>query len=401
MARQTRPSWGERIVLCGLIAFLALCSFGAIYGASEFFMSLGKHLAAWVETRNWQQVPMRIESVSLDSTIRSHSRRRSYHYRVKASYSYQIGINVHRGDRSWLLTDYTHMQGVHIQLLNRLKEHQKSGLPFPGYVDPQNPTRSLLDRSFRGVWWIGTFGIALMFGELGLAIPLLGLKVFREERISNRLESQHPHEPWLWEPQTAEGRIPPKRNWILPTMILVSFATAGLPMVIDIWWVGEPIEFGLGLLIVGFPIATFAAAIDVALHAWHWRRFGTQSLQVVNWPLRLGKSARFRIEWKKAPAPLGPLYVTLSIVSRRDESTLSIASQSFVAGFQLDMIVEKDAHGVFQWDCPLPANQFPSEKSPSDTRKATAFWTLTISESQNWLRSRFGFQAEYTLPVFR
>jgi hypothetical protein len=361
-------------------------------------MSLGKHLAAWVETRNWQQVPMRIESVSLDSKSNGES---SYVHRVETTYTYQIGTTQYRGNRAWLLTEYTHLQGIHSQLVKRLKEHQKSKQPFTGYVAPQDPTRSLLDRSFHGVWWIGTFGIALMFGEFGLAIPLLGLKVFREERISNRLESQHPHEPWLWEPRTAEGRIPPKRNWILPTTVLVSFATAGLPMVIDIWWIGEPIEFGLGLLIVGFPIATFAAAIDVALHAWHWRRFGTQSLQVVNWPLRLGKSARFRIEWIKALAPSGPLYVTLSIVSRSDESTLKIASQGFVAGFQLDMIVEKDAHGVFQWDCPLPANQFPSEKSPPDTREATASWTLKISESQNWLRSRFGFQAEYNLPVFR
>lgn len=389
MASLKRTSWGERIVLAGIVAFLALCSLTLIYGASDLLLSLGKHLAAWTETRHWSQVPMRIDSVALVSKENGDN---SYIHRVEANYSYQIGTTQYQGDRAWLLTEYVHLQGVHQCLVDQLTECQKSGQPFSGYVDPRDPTRSLLDRSFRWLWWIMTFGLVLNFGGIGLAIPILGIQSVRETRRIDSLKLKHPHEPWLWEAQTAEGRIRPNRSWILPTLVLVGFATVATPMMVDTWLIGEPIEFGFGVMLFSFPIATVAAAIDVALHTWHWRRFGTQFLQVVNWPLRVGKLVRFRIEWKGTPAPQGPLYVTLCIHSRNENVGTT---------FRLGMIIETAADGNWEWDCALPTDQLPSRDSDLDRGEETSLWSLKITESPQWLRSRFGFQAEYNLPVFR
>lgn len=387
--QKQRSSWGVRIVLAGLVAFLILCSLTATFGAGDLLLSLGKHLVAWAETRHWQPVPMRIDSVALAYKRIGHH---SYVHGVEVSYSYQIGTTQYHGNRAWLLTEYDHLQGVHQVLVNQLKESQKTGQPFSGYVDPQDPTRSLLDRSFRGIWWISTFGMVLIFGGMGLAIPLLGIYTIRESRRSDALKLKHPREPWLWDTPTAEGRIRPRRRWILPTLVFVGFATVATPSMFDVWLTGEPIEFGFEVMMVSFPIATVAAAIDVALHTWHWRRYGAPSLRVVNWPLRIGKRAQFLLKWERASAPRGPLYVVLSIATREENPSVT---------FRTEVIVPMASDGQWQWEFELPSDQPPSRNSAPDRPEVAPDWSLKITESSNWLKSRCGFQAEYNLPVFR
>lgn len=143
--------------LVGIIIFGAFVLVGTVVLAAFGLPSLRE----WLSSRSWPAV----EATVVGSRVRTHSDGESTTYSVQVVYEYRIGDQTLRANRDGLLSGSSSGR----ESKERRVREMPPGAKVTAYVDPREPTNSLLDRSG---WWlllsVGVPGVFALVGAGGL-----------------------------------------------------------------------------------------------------------------------------------------------------------------------------------------------------------------------------------------
>ena len=378
---------------CGLVVVLFFTSMFACWSLWSLSL-LAQHLTAWCETLNWVEVPATIQQVGLDVTQSSSTDGGSSEFKAAATYRYRFQGQDHTGTRVWLLTEADGLRSFHQRVKRELSASQKSGQPFHCYVDPDAPTQSLLYRDFRWNWVLFMAGLVVIPGLIGFGIPAALYAAYRRHHAITTRAEQFPHQPWLWNPDRASGKIAPDRKSTVAWIVFVAFSLLASPMAIDMLCSDEDLEGVERVFFLLLPAINLLAGVDVMRHAWRWRRYGRPVLQVVKNPLRVGQPATLQVCWPHVPHPEMELIARLHVHPNAED-----AAQLFQA--ETHSLLGSD--GVWTWSLNLP-NDLPPTAVPllkvASHERKPARWTLELREQRSWIKSWISYEASYQLDVY-
>ena len=118
----------------------------------------------WARMQTWHSVPAQVESAALQS---QKSSKGSTSYSVSTHYRYQVDGVEYTGSRASLTTRADNIGSFQEQLGHRLQGAERTGEPVPMWVNPAQPTESIVDRSLRPGLLALQLGLALAFGGFG------------------------------------------------------------------------------------------------------------------------------------------------------------------------------------------------------------------------------------------
>lgn len=248
--QKSKKSWPG--VLFGMI--FVLCGLGAAYG------SAGKMLVGYIGSNNWQEVPATIHETEL---VRNYGDTTTYS--VKSTYSYTYNGVVFHSNRVSLSTGSDNIGSYWQDLQRSLMAQKRSNEAF-ALVDPNDPSKSLLDRTLR--WKSVIFGLVFLILFVGAGSFVVWISLSENKSREGRL--QHDSEHGI----SSNERT---GSWILGAFGGVFFVMgAGMSAVIIPDAIRQGEYFALFLLlfaIVGAAIIYSAFKINRA-----YRRFGPTPL---------------------------------------------------------------------------------------------------------------------------
>ena len=118
----------------------------------------------WARMQAWQSVPAQVDS----ATLQTHkSSKGGASYSVSTRYRYQVAGVEYTGNRASITTRADNIGSFQEQLGYRLQGAERTGEPVPVWVNPAQPSESIVDRSLRPGLLALQLGLALVFGAFG------------------------------------------------------------------------------------------------------------------------------------------------------------------------------------------------------------------------------------------
>jgi len=295
----------------GAVIFLILFALPFAGGGTFVGYLGGSMLATWVQARSWDEVPARILSADLDVNRGDDSDT----YRVRARYEYEYGGQTYTSDRVAGGFGADNIGSFHQDKYAELRNYLSSGRTFRCFVNPDNPSESLLYRELR--WGMLGFQLvfALAFGLVGYGLifaAFYGKKLVKE---AEDLKEARPEQPWLWEKDWVDGRITAASRGKMIGAIL--FATLwnliSSPMIFVV-----PREFADGnrLALIGllFPLVGAGLAAYAIYAVLQWRKFGASEFEMFSNPGILGGYLEGRIHTNIRARPADGFRLTLNCI---------------------------------------------------------------------------------------
>ena len=148
------------------------------------FMLVGVFMSAMVTAdvitviglRSWKEVPATVVDTYLDEYVGDES----VSYEAKVAYNYEVDGQTYYSERVSFLSFNDSGDGQ-IQLQQRYAEHMAEGKPITAYVDPNDPSRSVLDRSMKPGGMIFALIFAIVFGGAGVGVCMAGVAGMRKK----------------------------------------------------------------------------------------------------------------------------------------------------------------------------------------------------------------------------
>ena len=172
MDRRSNKSWVG--ILAGLI-FLST-------GLAVAYSSAGTMITGYLSSSRWVEVPATIYSVELIA-----KRGNTTTYSVNSNYSYQFNGENYTSNRVSLSTGSDNI-GQYWENLERSLRQAKNSNEAVAFVNPEDPTDSLLDRTLR--WKSMVFGSMLFFLFGGVGVFLLWVSTRKTKTRHERLQSE-------------------------------------------------------------------------------------------------------------------------------------------------------------------------------------------------------------------
>ncbi|MDQ3283070.1 MAG: hypothetical protein M3Q69_16850 [Acidobacteriota bacterium] len=243
---------------------------------------------------------------------------------------------------------------------------------------------------------LGCFAVA--FTAAGLAVIGIGISGSRSSAAAAMLQSQHPREPWRWNPQWASGRIADSNT--TGTFALWFFAllwnAISSPVVI---LVPPEIRNGnrLALLAFLFPLVGLGLLISAARGSMRAMRFRRSMLILDAMPAPVGGLLRGRVEVPYARIAESPsIIVRLTSIRRTRGSDSTDESVEWQEEHELSASsVQRTMNGV----AILIAFAIPDDALPSETSSDAygVVWRLTVDAELPGL----DYAGLFNVPVFR
>ena len=188
----------------GCLALFGLPFLGAgLFVTGLYFSGYVK----WWSARSWQETPCWIESAELERGGGDGDTRKAL-----ATYRYEFGGQTYQGDRVALSGGSDNIGDFQKETYRELSRHTGTSTagerrPFRCYVNPRNPSESVLYRTLR--WERQAFMaiFALTFPAVGAGLVFGGLWGTRVMRKEAALSEKHPGEPWKWKSHWAGSTI--------------------------------------------------------------------------------------------------------------------------------------------------------------------------------------------------
>lgn len=164
-----------------------------LFGASMVMPGLGilgmSGWQAWsyLDTDDWEPVPVTIEHVELEEFSSSGKSGTSFSYQVDCRYRYQFDGIPYTGERVDLTQGSSGFEDYHRDLYEELRAHQTSGTPFEALVDPDDPSQAILVRESGGQGGaLALFG--LVFLLVGAGLSAAGYQLHRRKGRLDQIE---------------------------------------------------------------------------------------------------------------------------------------------------------------------------------------------------------------------
>jgi hypothetical protein len=368
----------------------------AVVGVSMGVFAAGT-IITHLQARQWHEVPARIVRAELKTHFG-----RSTSYEATAEYVYFYQGRQYTSTRVGLQSGGDSLGSFQQDAYRRLSEHQKSGKPFPCYVNPQRPDEAILLRELR--WEMLTFQtfLALVFGGIGFGLAAAALTAGRGARTEAALAAAHPDTPWLWKPDWAEGKIVDSGKAVLGYVVgfaifwnLISTPLGCLALA------NERIGRGnrLALLSLVFPLVGLLLIAWAVMAALRYRRFGWSVFQMASVPGVVGGQLAGVIRTAAKVWPPDGFCVTLSCIQRLTTGSGRRRNTSENVLWQDERLVAHELLGDDPTRSAVPVMfDIPYASPPTSESDSTQIsWRLSVSAKVPGL----DYNATFDVPVFK
>lgn len=371
-------SIGVRQGKAGLVLGILFGSVFAAVGIGVLVFVVLPTLSDALAARSWAPTRAIVESANLE---RSHGSK-SIVYRVTARYRYSVDGIEHDGERVGLIDGSDNIGDWHERWYRSLQRALESGESIEIYVDPKDPTRSIVDRQIR--WGqLGLFLIfPLAFGGAGLGIVAASVLGFRKNR---RQEAERAALA-----AQGDGRISFRQGVAVPSdgaaglvalwLVAAIWCAISTPAAILALDEGLRGENRLALLVLIFPVVGVGLLVGAIRRQLEWRRFGRLSLVMDPYPGAIGGEMAGTLEIPISPGPDRSYRATLACLESRVVGTGKGRRRRETLVWQTEGVPQASA-------CPkgtrlavrfrIPAGLPPSESPSRDYR----CWRLTLEGS--------------------
>ena len=370
------------------------------------FAGVGVFMGGWsamtlldyTRMQGWQEVPCTI----LETELEEHSGDEGgTTYEVKARYRYTFNGRQHTGNRVSLDTGGDNIGSFHQDVHAELQQHRQQRRPFRCFVNPGEPSESVLYRELRFGLLVFKVGFALAFGGAGLGLIIGGAFAGRKATAEKQLTAAHPDRPWLWKEEWAAGRI---RSSSKTTMrVALAFA---------VFWnlISSPVLFfvpqevfekgnDLALLALLFPLVGLALIVWAAREVLRWRKYGESVFEMAATPGVLGGSLAGVIRASKPLAPSEGFQLALSCIEKQTSGSGKNRSTTETTCWQDERVIERPLSGPGEPTAvPLAfavPYDMPASTTESGDREIT--WKLEVSAAVPGI----DYYAAFDVPVFK
>ncbi len=368
---------------CGILFLLPFAAVGI--GAA---CMVAWHISSCWAAQSWVEQPCAIVRADLK---RSGGGKGGPTFSVEADYQYEFGNQPFTGNRVWFGSGSDNIGNFHQRVYDELNDHRLRGRPFRCFVDPSDPSSSVLYRDVRieMLWFESIF--VLLFGGFGVGGLCAVAYVIRATRRMNDARELRPSEPWTWNEATLEGTFRPQPLWMGVVGFALIWNILSWPNSILFLW--DELKRGPSLiwLCLAFPAIGLGAAW-MALRAVLRRiRFGRPLLTIRPWPLFVGDPFEGTIDFP-AERPASPeLVVELTVVKKSKTKN----EQDTTLFHETTSIANVDSGAAFRLSSPsgLPRTALLNDETGTPTAK----WQIKVTGSDD----PSDFEATYELAVFR
>lgn len=343
----------------------------------------------WYSMRSWVPVDAELVAVDLESSSGSDSTT----YEVTASYRYAYGGRQYTGSRVGLHTGSDSIGDYQRDTYRELAARR--GETVVCFVDPDEPSRAVLDRELRferlGFYLL----FVILFGGAGFGLMAGGVYGARKAKREEALKALHPDEPWLHDEEWQTGRIrsSTKARFIASAIFAAVWNLISMPLVVFMRDEILDPDNRLALVALSFP------AVGIGLAAWavqsflRWRKYGESIFEMRTIPGVVGGPLEGRIRPSVAVRPAAGFDVTLSSIHKyrrgrgKNRSTREkvLWQKSYRAALERGG-VPVSFHVPFECD--------PTDVDDADNQK---LWRLEVKADVDGV----DYHAQFDVPVFR
>ncbi len=365
---------------CGVLFLMPFAAVGI--GAA---MMMAWHVWSYWVAQSWIERPCDIVRVEAVRGGKGGS------WRVDADYRYEFNNQPFTGNRVWFGSGSDNIGRFQQQVLDELNTHRLQRRPFRCFVNPNDPSASVLYRDIRFEMLAFEFIFVLVFGGVGVG-GLFGLiYVIRKTRRMNDARELRPTEPWTWDEATLAGAFRPFPRWIGVVIFAVFWNiltwTILTPVLMGVFQQGPSLEW----LAIAFPVVGLVAAWRAILAVHQRLRFGVPPLTVRPWPLFVGQPIEatidFLVERPASPELVFELTVIRKSTGEGDSDTILYRETVTIPN------IDTGSSAHFESSANLPRTALLND----ETTELKATWQIKVTGSEG----SSDFKAKYELTIFQ
>lgn len=371
-----------------LVSLFALPFFGV--GVWMLWSVSNAFIDAW-QMHSWVQT----EAHLIRGGFETHNGDDSNTYEAFATYNYKVSGQQYQGSRISLSSGGDNIGSYQEDMGHKLQRAAANGDPLLVFIDPQNPSDSIVDRGVR--WGLLGFKSIFLFVFGGVGLGLL-IAAWRAPREKDQTLPEYQGAPWLlkddW--QTAIIKSTSKSSmwgaWLFAT--IWNLISAPLPFVLY----EEVLEKENYVAIVGllFPIIGIGLVVWAVRRTREWTTFGPAPVTLDPFPGSIGGHVGGTIDVKIPFDAKNEFAITLTNVHSYTSGSGKNRSQREEAIWQKNLIAHaatgpNGTRLTFRFDV-------PEECRESDTEKDDSYhmWRLNLSATL----SGTDLDRDYELPVY-
>ena len=157
-------------------------------------------------------------------------------YKVEARYLYEYEGKPYQGTRVSISSASDNFGSYQKDVYEELAIHQRTGVPFHCFVNPERPEESILYHDLRLGPTLFLLNCGLVFAGFGIGGTLGSIRKFLSARRVAQLKAAHPDEPWLhdlrW--QGRRLRSTATREFVGLLILALFFNALSFPVVLFI-----------------------------------------------------------------------------------------------------------------------------------------------------------------------
>lgn len=244
----------------------------------------GKMWMLYQQSASWHRVPATI----LSADFQTHHGDNSTSYSVKCRYTYTVAGRTYQGDRVGIEGGGS-SDSYHSRRHAILSQHRDAKTPFEAWVNPANPTQSLLFRERTStVYVLPLFG--LVFALAGLATSSYGIYMSVKAATNRARLKLNPDRPWRATPRWQTFQVHDSPGKKIAGSLAMALFTGIFMSIFVIALHGDGNAPLFAKLIVGLltliPIGALSSAV---YHTLRYLKYGNATLIFRQLPFIIGQ----------------------------------------------------------------------------------------------------------------
>ena len=286
----------------------------AIVGLGVGYFALDS-LWNWWDARDWESVPATVLSASLRVSQGDDGST----YSAEGQYRYQWSSDIYQNDRISFSSGSDNVGSFHHDAYDELKQHMDSGEPIRVWVNPDDPSDSVV---FRDMRW-GMFGFLMLFpiifGGVGIGIITAGWWGGRKVKHEDSMRAQHPGQPWMWREEWSQGVLQSNNKATMWFAIIFAAIWSAMSSPLIFILPDEIFNKGNYLALIGYLFPGVGIGLIIwAISAYRrWKRFGDSELDLDRVPVALGGILNATLTCPTKIPRGNEVYLTLTCISKR------------------------------------------------------------------------------------
>lgn len=375
-------------------------AFGAVFlipGLVIFGWGVWNSYQIW-QAQSWAWVPAQVLEVE---QIKRRTEDGDYVYSVRGLFQYYVKGQRHFSRQLSFYPKGDNVGQFQQQLYFQLDYDRRKKRTIRAYVNPDNYSEAVIDRTMRWEMLGFKFAFFMAFGGVGLGIIVVAWVGNRKLQKEDLLREQNSGEPWRWKPDWESRRAgggSKVQMWVTIFGAIVWNAMsipAGIGVTLEADFTKEPIK----LLAYIMPLIGVWLIILSVIYARRYLKFGKSEVYMQEWPLAIGSLNKGHILISSKMEHGAEVMITLVCHNRYKSrfanetrtSTNIIWESSFRSHIKIN---DGDAYSIVPFKFDIPPN-LPSanDSDPSDIIE----WILRVERKQPGL----DLSLRFIVPAFK